>query len=193
MRPFTLVTGNASKLEEAHRILAAVAADVEIDHADMDLPEIQSLDLIEVLRAKADEAWARLERPLVVEETGLELAALDGFPGPLVKWMLKAVGPEGIARTAISLENPQATARCAVLFKDGDGEVIGRGEDHGQLVLPPRGDHGFGWDPVFQPTGRDGTYAELGMEAKDATGHRGRAWRDLVAQMDPSARVPTVL
>lgn len=184
MRPFTLVTGNASKLEEAHRILAAAAADVEIDHADLDLPELQSLDLIEVLRAKAGEAWSRLELPLVVEETGLELAALRGFPGPLVKWMLAAVGPEGIARTAISLGEPRATARCAVLFTDGEREVIGMGEDHGRLVLPPRGDHGFGWDPVFQPIGHDATYAELGMDAKDATGHRGRAWRDLVAKLE---------
>ena len=191
MRPFTLVTGNASKLEEAHRILAAVAADVEIDHADVDLPEIQSLDLVAVLRAKADEAWTRLRRPLVVEETGLELAALGGFPGPLVKWMLKAVGPEGIARTAISLGEPRATSRCAVLFKDDDREVIGMGEDQGRLVLPPRGDHGFGWDPVFLPAGRDGTYAELGMEAKDATGHRGRAWRDLVTKMDGAASART--
>jgi non-canonical purine NTP pyrophosphatase (RdgB/HAM1 family) len=186
MRPFTLVTGNSSKLEEAHRILAAVAADVEIDHADVDLPEIQSLDLIEVLRAKAAEAWSRLGRPLVVEETGLELAALGGFPGPFVKWMLAAVGPEGVARTAIALGDPRATARCAVLLHDGERQVIGAGEDHGRLVLPPRGEDGFGWDPVFQPLGEDRTYAELGMDAKDATGHRGRAWRDLVAKLGTS-------
>ena len=119
----------------------------------------------------------------MVEETGLELAALGGFPGPLVKWMLHAVGPEGVARTAIALGNPRATARCAVLFRDGEREVVGRGEDRGDLVLPPRGDHGFGWDPVFQREGSDETYAELGMQAKDATGHRGRAWRDLVGRL----------
>jgi len=181
--PFTLVTGNPSKLEETYRILAAAAVEVTIDHVDFDLPEIQSLDLVEVLRAKAAEAWCRLSRPLVVEETGLELQALGGFPGPLVKWMLAAVGPEGVARTAIALGDPRATARCAVLFKDGEREVLGQGEDRGTLVLPPRGEHGFGWDPVFQREGGEKTYAELGMEAKDATGHRGRAWRDLVARL----------
>jgi len=180
---FTLATGNPSKLEETHRILASIAADVEIAHADVDLHEIQSLDLLEVLRFKAAEAWRRLERPLAVEETGLELAALDGFPGPLVKWMLQAVGAEGIARTALALGEPRATARCAVLLKDSEREVIGVGTNPGRLVLPPRGDHGFGWDPVFQPEGLEQTYAELGMEAKDATGHRGRAWRDLVQRL----------
>lgn len=179
----TLVTGNPSKLREAQRILAALSLEVVVDHADVDLPEIQSLDLLEVLRAKAADAWSRLQRPLVVEETGLELSALGGFPGPLVKWMLQAVGPEGIARTALSLGDPGATARCAVLFKDGEREVVGVGTDRGDLVLPPRGDHGFGWDPVFQRAGGTETYAELGMEAKDATGHRGRAWRDLVAKL----------
>jgi len=181
--PFTLVTGNPSKLREAQRILAALSIEVEIDHADIDLPEVQSLDLHEVLRAKAADAWERLQRPLAVEETGLELSALRGFPGPLVKWMLQAVGPEGIARTAISLGDPRARAHCAVLFKDRDREILGAGEDRGELILPPRGDHGFGWDPVFQREGGDKTYAELGMEAKDATGHRGRAWRDLVAKI----------
>ena len=91
---FVLVTGNADKLAEARRLWPG-----ELEHAAIDLPEIQSLDLAEVLQAKADEAWRRLQRPLVVEETGFELAALSGFPGPLVKWMLEAVGATGIART----------------------------------------------------------------------------------------------
>ncbi|KAB2963360.1 MAG: non-canonical purine NTP pyrophosphatase, partial [Thermoanaerobaculia bacterium] len=101
-KPLLLVTGNPGKLAEARRLAGRALESVAVD-----LPEIQSLDLDEVLAAKAEAAFARLGRPLVVEETGLELAALHGFPGPLVRWMLEAVGAEGIARTALALGDPR--------------------------------------------------------------------------------------
>lgn len=178
MRPFTLVTGNAGKLAEARRLL-----DFDIPAEAVDLPEIQSLNMSEVLRAKGEEAYRRLRRPVVVEETGLELDALGGFPGPLVKWMLEAVGPEGLARTALALGDPRAVARCRLLYMDGTEALEGEGVAPGELVLPPRGDAGFGWDPVFRPDESPLTYAELGEGEKDRIGHRGRAWRDLLTKL----------
>jgi non-canonical purine NTP pyrophosphatase (RdgB/HAM1 family) len=175
---FVLVTGNPHKAEEARRIVGP-----SLDVAEIELTEIQSLDPHQVLRAKAREAWTRLRRPLVVEETSLELRALGGFPGPLVKWMLAAVGAEGIARCAQSLGDPAAAARCLVLHYDGERETAGEGLESGRLVLPARGDSGFGWDVVFAPGDSDRTYAELGPAEKDARGHRGRAWRDLLSKL----------
>jgi len=175
---FVLVTGNPHKAAEARRIVGS-----RLGVEDVDLPEIQSLDPREVVRAKALEAWARLRRPLVVEETSLELRALGGFPGPLVKWMLEAAGAEGIARCAHGLGDSVAVARCLVLHYDGGREVVGVGVETGRLVLPARGTAGFGWDVVFAPDGSERTYAELGAAEKDARGHRGRAWRDLLARL----------
>lgn len=176
--PFVLVTGNRGKIAEARLALGA-----DLEAIELDLPEIQSGDYLEVLRAKADEAWRRLGRPLVVEEAGLDLAALNGFPGPLVKWMLQAVGAEGIARTAAALEDVRAAARCFLLFKDGDREVVAEGRTEGTLVLPARGTHGFGWDPVFQPEGSRLTFAELTGVKKDAVSHRGKAWREMAKRL----------
>jgi XTP/dITP diphosphohydrolase len=173
--PFVLVTGNPSKAAEAERILGR-----RLEVVALDLPEVQGLDLLTILRAKGEEAWRRLGRPLAVEETGLDLDVLNGFPGPLVRWMLEAVGAEGIARTAHALGSPGARAHCAVLYRDADGGVLGEGEERGTLVLPPRGDLGFGWDPVFQPAGETRTNGELPPEVKDTHGHRGRAWRALL-------------
>ncbi len=119
----------------------------------------------------------------MVEETGLALAALNGFPGALVRWMLEAVGAEGIARTALALGDPRAEAHCALAWTDGDRYVCGRGTTKGELVLPPRGANGFGWDPVFLPDGESRTYGELADADKDRLGHRGRAWRDLLATL----------
>jgi non-canonical purine NTP pyrophosphatase (RdgB/HAM1 family) len=174
-----LVTGNPGKVEEARR-----AARRPIDAFAVDLPEVQSLDLEEVLRAKAETAFEALGRPLVVEEAGLELAAMNGFPGPLVRWMLEAMGAEGIARTAGALGDRRARAVCLLAWTDGERLVVGRGETRGELVLPSRGANGFGWDPVFQPEGESRTYGELTEDEKDALGHRGKAWRDLLARLE---------
>jgi len=170
--PFTLVTGNRNKLLESERILGCRLA-----CEPLDLPEIQSLDLAVVLRAKGEAAWQHLRRPVVVEETGLALASLGGFPGPLVKWMLEAIGSAGIARAAHALADPGATAQCALLYTDGERILTAVGETHGRLIEEPRGDDGFGWDPVFIPEGHSETYAELGASVKDEIGHRGIAWR----------------
>ncbi|HVT60872.1 MAG TPA: non-canonical purine NTP pyrophosphatase [Thermoanaerobaculia bacterium] len=176
--PYVLVTGNRGKLAEARRL-----AGPRLEAVELDLPEIQSLDLLEVLRHKGDEAWRRLGRPLVVEEAGLELAALGGFPGPLVKWMLDAAGAEGVARVGLALGDPRAVARCALYYRDSARTLIASGAAAGTLVLPPRGRGGFGWDPVFQPDGETRTFGELPDASKDALSHRGHAWRRLLAQL----------
>jgi non-canonical purine NTP pyrophosphatase (RdgB/HAM1 family) len=173
-----LVTGNPGKLEEAKRL-----AGVELESIAIDLPEIQSLDFEEVLSEKASAAFAAVGRPLIVEEAGLELAALNGFPGPLVRWMLDAVGARGIARTALALGDARARAVSLLAWTDGERMILGRGETAGTLVDPPRGAHGFGFDPVFVPEGSTRTFGELPGEEKDRFSHRGKAWRDLLPRL----------
>jgi non-canonical purine NTP pyrophosphatase (RdgB/HAM1 family) len=178
VKPFVLVTGNLGKIAEARLALGG-----DLETVVLDLPEVQSLDYLEVARGKAELAWREVGRPLVVEEAGLDLAGLNGFPGPLVKWMLKAVGAEGLARTAFALGDLRAVARCFLLYKDGDREIVAEGTTGGTLVLPGRGTHGFGWDPVFLPDGSPHTFAELTGPAKDAVSHRGKAWREMVRRI----------
>lgn len=174
-----LVTANPGKLAEARRLCGA---DLEV--VELDLAEVQSLDIHQVLQTKAEDAFTRLARPLIVEETGLELAALNGFPGALVKWLLDAVGAEGIARLAISLGDTRAVARCALCYRDLQRSVSSEGSVQGHLVLPPRGEGGFGWDPVFRPDGCEQTYAEMTDLQKDHISHRGHAWRQLLELLD---------
>jgi XTP/dITP diphosphohydrolase len=178
--PFVLVTGNPGKIAEAR-----LALGIEVEAVEVDLPEIQALNVLEILQEKAEAAWQALRRPLVVEDAGLGLLALNGFPGPLVKWMLFAVGAEGIAKTAHALGNVRAVARCGLLYKDAERTVLADGITTGSLVLPGRGEHGFGWDPVFLPDGESRTFAELTGKEKDAVSHRGKAWREMTAKLAP--------
>lgn len=166
------VTGNPHKLAEARRVTG-----LRIDSVDLDLPEIQSFQVGPILDAKIEAAWRAVQRPVIVEETSLELPALNDFPGPLCKWMLEAVGPEGLARTAIQLGNPRAKVVCLLAYDDDGKRLVAWGECEGKLVLPARGSNGFGWDPVFVPDGQAQTFGEMSDAEKTEIGPRGKAWR----------------
>jgi len=173
------VTSNLGKLREAERVLGA-----KLDHQALDLVEIQSLDLEEIVRCKARTAYERIHRPVLVEDTSLELAGLAGFPGPLVRWLLVSVGPAGIARLAHAFADPRAVARCLACAFDGGDEVVGTGVVHGIIAAEPRGRKGFGWDSVFAPDDGDGlTYGEMSPTRKNATSHRKKALESLRANL----------
>jgi XTP/dITP diphosphohydrolase len=166
----TFVTSNLGKLREAEAVLGR-----SLDHRALDLPEIQSLDLEEVVRHKAATARERLACPVLVEDTSLELGGLNGFPGPLVRWLLVAVGPEGICRLADAFTDRSAVVRCLACASDGGREVFGLGTVEGAISRAPRGRRGFGWDSVFRPAGGKRTYAEMTDAEKNAISHRRRA------------------
>ncbi len=169
------VTSNVNKIREAEAVLGRA-----LDHRSLDLPEIQSLDLAEVVRGKAAAAWKEIGRPVLVEDTGLELAGLGGFPGPLVRWLLTSVGPGGIGRIAHSFDDPKATARCLLCATDGAVEILGEGVVEGSIAAHPRGLLGFGWDSVFVPDDPgDRTYGEMTDEEKNGISHRRRAFEAL--------------
>ncbi len=155
----------------------------------LDLPEPQALDPGEVVEAKAHAAWGRLARPLLVEDSGLSIAAWGGFPGALVKWLERGAGVAAIPRMLASWENRAAVACCVVAFFDGQRVWTGRGECAGRIAFEPRGSAGFGWDSIFEPEGSARTFAELGAEQKDRISHRRRAWADLAARL-PGKTLP---
>lgn len=168
------ITGNASKLAEVRRILP------DVESLEIDLAEVQSLDVRAVVGHKLDEARKSVPgEAIVVEDVSFEIATLNGFPGPLIKWLLEAVGADGIARVALRLGDPRATARAVVALDLPNGTRRWfEGVVHGR-VTEPRGSRAFGWDPIFQPDGHGRTYGEMTAEEKNQTSHRAVAWRAL--------------
>jgi XTP/dITP diphosphohydrolase len=170
------VTTNDHKRREAERILG-----VELERAAPDIPEVQALDFTEVAAHKARSAHAALGRPphpVLVEDSGLVIGAWNGLPGALTKWFLASVGHRGLLEMLCG-EDRRARAVCAVAVADSRGEVrIFRGEVRGEISPEPRGEGGFGWDPIFVPEGCELTYAQMG-EAKNEDSHRARAFRQV--------------
>ena len=168
------VTSNLGKLREAEAVLG-----VKLAHRALDLVEIQSLILEEVVHHKAVMAWERVGRPVVVEDTSLELVGMNGFPGPLVRWLLVSVGPEGICRLADAFADRRAIVHCLTCAVDGGEEAFGLGTVEGTIAKAPRGRKGFGWDSVFEPSGGRKTYAEMGAAEKNRISHRRKALEEL--------------
>jgi len=171
------ITGNKGKVEEAkHRI-------PDLVHLKLDLPEIQSLDSKEIIAAKLHEARKRHDGPLMVEDTSLELAGLNGFPGPLIKWLLGSVGVEGIWRLCSSTGNTRARGVCTIGYAHGDKIEFFTGAMDGTIVEPRESQRAFGWDRIFLPDGETRTYSQLSIEEKNRISHRVKALAQLVSYL----------
>jgi XTP/dITP diphosphohydrolase len=169
------VTTNEHKRREVQEILG-----VELESADLDLPEIQAIDPAEVATEKARaarEALGEPDLPILVEDSGLMVDAWGGFPGALTKWLMKSVGNDGLLRMFAPSQDRSATAVCVVALAEANGEVrTFRGEVRGTVAESSRGEGGFGYDPVFVPHWSSMTYAEMGG-GKNTDSHRARAFR----------------
>ena len=171
------VTGNEHKRREVREILG-----VELEAADLDVPEIQGIDPAEVAAAKvlaAREALGSPEAYVLAEDSGVMVEAWSGFPGALTKWLMGSVGVEGLLGMLSGFDDRSARAVCVAAVATPDGSVrTFRGEVLGEISPEARGEGGFGYDPVFVPGWSALTYAELGGE-KNRDSHRARAFRAL--------------
>ena len=134
-----------------------------------------------------------LGMPAVADDSGLEVDALGGGPGPRSARFAGegATDAQNLAKligtiAAVEAERRAARYRCvAAIAWPGGSELLAEGVCEGTLVTDPRGERGFGYDPVFVPAGSVRTMAELADEEKDAISHRGRAFRALRALLAP--------
>ena len=190
----TFLTTNRNKFAEAQRFFP------DVEMLPLELPEIQELDLQKIIEQKLEYAIAALgeseekEKKLglsescakveqfFVEDSALYLKSMNGFPGPLVKWMLQSMGCEGIAWWAMQHHERRATARTMIGYantivppievKYFIGEVQG-------MIVPPRGKNDFGFGPIFLPDHYTKTFGEMTREEKDTTSMRALAFKKM--------------
>ncbi|MBP7806318.1 non-canonical purine NTP pyrophosphatase [Candidatus Gracilibacteria bacterium] len=158
MDSITFITGNQKKADYLAKYLG-----IEVLHEKIDLDEIQSLDLREIVEHKVRQAYEKIKKPVLVEDTALRFEALGRLPGPFIKFFLKELGHEGICRL-LDGKNRSATAQSMFGYFDGERLEVFVGELHGSISEKPGFDNGFGWDRIFIPEGFDGIRSELGEE-----------------------------
>ncbi|PVU95969.1 hypothetical protein BB559_002553 [Furculomyces boomerangus] len=165
----TFVTGNKNKLAEVVKI---IGDSLQLDSKDVDIVEIQGT-AEEITIHKCLEAAKVVNGPVIIEDTGLCFNALNGLPGPYVKWFLKEIGPAGLHKMLNGFEDKTGYAICTMGYCEGPEHepILFKGITNGTIV-EPRGPQNFGWDPVFQPEGYNQTYAEMSAETKNSCSHR---------------------
>jgi XTP/dITP diphosphohydrolase len=186
---YLLASRNLKKLAELRRILAG--ADVEIVGLDdvpsyVEVPET-GLTFADNALLKAREGVKHTGLPTIADDSGIAVDALNGMPGVFsARW----AGKHGDDRANLELllaqvgdvpdEHLGAAFVCAAALVRPDGEeLVTHGEQRGRLIRVPRGDGGFGYDPIFLADGQERTNAELTSAEKDAISHRGKAFRAL--------------
>lgn len=175
MKELTFATGNYNKVQEMERILGA-----NLKHQTIDLPEIQSLDLKEVVTAKAKAAYAEIGTPVIVEDTALVFHALGKLPGTFIKFFIEELGYEDLCKLLAGKGDRSATVMAGIAFYDGEHVEISTGECTGSISETPREGEGFGFDCIFIPEGHDTTWSEMYSNEKDVMSHRGKAIRKFV-------------
>lgn len=181
MRPkIRVVTSNPGKWREFQEILKANG--IEPEWIKAKLVEIQSDDLEEIVKASAIEAARIYGDGLLVEDAGLFIESLKGFPGPYSSYVYSKLGCEGVIKLLSDVKQRTAYFLSAICFVSEMHELkIFKGRCDGLIASEPRGHGGFGFDPIFIPLEGDGrTFAEMSTEEKNAFSHRSRALKEFL-------------
>jgi XTP/dITP diphosphohydrolase len=171
------VTSNRNKFAEAGKIL-----DFEIKQAKLEIPEIQSINVKEIVEDKARKAYEKLKKPVMVEDTALYITSWRGFPGPLISWVIKTMGINGICK--FTGKERSAKAEACVAYYDGKRMITFSGNIKGKISNKPRGTRRFDWDRIFIPEGEKRTFAEMEIKEKNKISHRMKAFKKLKRFLD---------
>jgi XTP/dITP diphosphohydrolase len=166
------VTSNPGKVEEARTYFEPLG--IEVYQLHFPYPEIQADTLEEVAEYGVKWLSERLNLPFFLDDSGLFIEALRGFPGVYSAYVYKTLGYEGILKLLEGIEKREAYFKSVVAYWDGEVHMFS-GRVDGEITREPRGSGGFGFDPIFRPHGFDKTFAEMTTEEKNKISHRGRA------------------
>jgi non-canonical purine NTP pyrophosphatase (RdgB/HAM1 family) len=158
MKSITFITGNQQKADYLAKYLG-----YPVDHIKLDLHEIQSLDLKEIVEHKVKQAYDIVKKPVIVEDVSLEFEALGKLPGPFIRFFVDTVPFETICRMLDGMSR-KATARCVFGYFDGENLELFEGSMGGEVPEHPSGENGMGWDKIFIPEGYNLTRAALNEE-----------------------------
>lgn len=172
-------TKNEGKFREAKLIFESL--DLKLTMLDVNKVEIQSDSLEDIASYAARELAEQLNLKVIVEDAGLFIKSLNGFPGPYSAYTFKTIGLNGILKLMGGVSDRYAYFLSIVAFAESEKSVkIFQGKVEGLITYEPRGFEGFGFDPIFQPLNGNGkTFAEMTSEEKNKFSHRAKAFRKL--------------
>jgi XTP/dITP diphosphohydrolase len=182
MKILYFITGNKGKAQEAEQKLQSLGFTVV--PKDLGYPEVQADTLEEVALRGVEHVQVRFDKPFILEDAGLFIDALHGFPGVYSKYVFLTIGLQGILRLLEREKNKDAVFRSVYAYSEpGKKPILGIGECKGKISPESRGKNGFGYDPIFIPNGSEKTFGEMTIKEKNSYSHRAKALENLVTQL----------
>ncbi len=175
-----VVTSNPGKWKEFQELL--IRNGIEAEWIRTRLTEIQSESLEEIVRASAREAAEHFGGGLLLEDAGLFITSLKGFPGPYSSYVYSKIGCDGILKLLTGVSDRSAYFLSVICYvSEGLEQKIFSGKCSGVIAGEPRGRGGFGFDPIFIPLEGDGrTFAEMSLQEKNNYSHRSKALKEFI-------------
>lgn len=170
-----LVTQNKNKIAELKPLFQEY--ELSFETTSLEKFEIRSHDVEEIAIMAAKHAFSKLNSPVVVDDTGFFVSALNDFPGSYAAYVLSSIGYQGILKLLEGSKDRSARFITSVAFCNGIITKSFIGTMHGTISVKASGKGGFGYDPIFIPEGFTKTYAELTLSEKVSISHRTRAFR----------------
>jgi XTP/dITP diphosphohydrolase len=174
-------TGNINKFNEVRNILSK--SNISVGMLKLKGDEIQSDSLKEIAQKSVIYAYKRCQLPILVEDAGLFIDLLSGFPGPYAAYIYKTIHNNGILKLMDGSKERHAKFQSVIAYCDHETicePIFFEGEVNGEITLTERkeqGKSGFGFDPIFQPNGNEKTFAEMTIDEKSSYSHRAMAIR----------------
>lgn len=164
------LSGNEHKLTEASSILSPIG--IHVIPLSIKIEELQSSDSASIVRDKASKAFQKIGHPLFVEQTGLFIDSLNGFPGGLTQVFWDTLEADKVSLLFGQGDDTGVTARTRIGYCDGRRIYQFQGEIRGRIASKPRGNPAFQWDCIFIPDGHSETFAEMGDKKNDISMRR---------------------
>ncbi|MCP8312750.1 MAG: XTP/dITP diphosphatase, partial [archaeon] len=166
-------TSNKHKFDEAKDVLKNY--NIRLKMIKEKVEEIQSDDLREIALHALSRALMIDKSPMIVEDAGLFINVLNGFPGPYSSYVHSTLGIDGIIKLMSGKDDREAEFRSVVAFSDSSVTKTFQGVVRGMISIQPKGKSGFGFDSIFIPKGSEKTFSEMSLEDKNRYSHRAIA------------------
>jgi XTP/dITP diphosphohydrolase len=176
-----LVTSNQGKLREFRSALAPLG--YEVEHSTEECDEIQADTLREVVLFCLEQLKDKGLGDFVIDDSGLFVHGLKGFPGVYSSYALRTIGLDGVLRLLDGVADRSAHFECCIGASIGGEHLTVTGRCDGSINFRPSGTDGFGFDPLFVPSGYSQTFAEISIGEKNRISHRGKAVQAFSAEL----------
>jgi len=175
-----IITSNPGKVKEFAKMLSEL--DIEAEHCKISYDEVQTSELEKVVEKGIEELRKKGLKDFIIDDSGLFVNALKGFPGVYSAYAQKTLGNRGLLKQMDGIEDRNAEFRCCIGCFINDKTIIVTGTCSGKILFKEQGTEGFGFDPIFSHDG-ERSFAEIPIEEKNKISHRGNALELLILEL----------